>query len=102
MFWIFPDSFVRTTTGIWLYGTPFVRKIIGSDGKTKDKIPILILDTQGMFDMQTSPELTAAIFGLSTLLSSYQIYNIKFQIQEDKLQQLHYFTEFSRVARQVH
>jgi hypothetical protein len=42
--------------------------------------------------------LTAAIFGLSTLISSYQIYNISKQIQEDKLDQLDYFTQFSLVA----
>ena len=84
----------RTTTGIWMYGKPFIQ----IDKKTNEKIPILIMDTQGMFDFHTSKELTAAIFGLSTLISSYQIYNISKQIQEDKMQQLHYFLEFSRVA----
>lgn len=46
-----------------------------------------------MFDFKTSSELTASIFGLSTLISSHQIYNLSKQIQEDKLQQLDYFTQ---------
>mmetsp|Transcript_24422 Transcript_24422/g.34472 ORF Transcript_24422/g.34472 Transcript_24422/m.34472 type:complete len:616 (+) Transcript_24422:40-1887(+) len=84
----------RMTTGIWMYSKPFVRKLPDSN----EKVCLLLMDTQGMFDFRTTKELTAAIFGLSTLISSYQIYNIAKQIQEDKLQQLHYFTEFSRVA----
>lgn len=85
---------VRRTHGIWMYARPFARVLPG----TQETVAVLLMDTQGMFDFKTPPELTAAIFGLSTLVSSNQVYNIKFQIQEDKLQQLHYFTEFSRVA----
>jgi hypothetical protein len=36
---------------------------------------------QGMFDNQTSMSLTACIFGLSTLLSSLQVYNVQNRIQ---------------------
>lgn len=49
-------------------------------------IAVLLVDTQGMFDHETTMGLTAAIFGLSTLLSSYQIYNVDKRIQEDHLQ----------------
>jgi len=84
----------RATTGIWMFSKPFVR----THPRTGEKIAILLMDTQGMFDMQTPPALTASIFGLSTLISSYQIYNIPRQIQEDTLQQLHFFTEFSLCA----
>merc|ERR1711959_210525 len=83
----------RTTTGMWMFSKPFVR--VDAEGQ---EIAVLLMDTQGMFDMKTPPALTAAIFGLSTLISSYQIYNISRQIQEDTLQQLHFFTEFSRSA----
>lgn len=38
-----------------------------------------------MFDNQTSMDLTACIFGLSTLLSSYQIYNVQNRIQVPKI-----------------
>ena len=104
-----PSSIVNS----FLTWQPFVRV----NAKTGEATNVLLMDTQGMFDMQTPPALTAAIFGLSTLISSYQIYNIPrqvqasschephpiltlpyAQIQEDTLQQLHFFTEFSLCA----
>ena len=63
-----------------------------------DEVAILLVDTQGMFDHETTVGLTAAIFGLSTLLSSYQIYNVDKRIQEDNLQQLALFSEYGRMA----
>jgi len=76
-----------------MYGTPFSRTL--PSGET---VGVVLMDTQGMFDMKTSLALTAAIFGLSTLISSYQIYNVTKQIQEDYLDQLDYFTQFALVA----
>lgn len=97
----------RTTTGIWMYGTPFPRVL--PSGET---VAVVLMDTQGrktpntalyafagMFDMKTSMALTAAIFGLSTLISSYQIYNVTKQIQEDYLDQLDYFTQVCALVR---
>ena len=52
--------------------------------------------TQGMFDSETSQMMTAAIFGLSTLISSYQVYNVKERVQEDDLQHLALFSEYGR------
>ena len=83
------------TTGIWIWSEPFVRKI--STGET---VAVLLVDTQGMFDQSLSQLLTTSIFGLSTLLSSYQVYNVKNQIQEDQLQHLSLFAEYGRVALQ--
>ena len=42
--------------------------------------------------------LTAQIFGLSTLVSSFQIYNVDKRIQEDNLQHLALFSEYGRMA----
>lgn len=81
------------TTGLQMYGRPFVRT-----DKNGQKVAILLMDTQGLFDNATTTVLTNAIFGLSTLISSYEIYNVTRQLQEDKLQQLHFFTAFSRSA----
>ncbi|GAB5364623.1 hypothetical protein AAMO2058_000985600, partial [Amorphochlora amoebiformis] len=85
-------SYQRTTTGIWFYSTPFVRKIKGQD------VCVLLMDTQGLFDPMSPPEINKAIFGLSVLLSSYQILNVQNRIQEDTLQQLDYFTQFAHSA----
>lgn len=81
----------RNTTGIWMWETPFIRK-----SQTGEDIAIFLIDTQGMFDSETSQMLTASIFGLSTLLSSYQIYNVDKRVQEDNLQHLALFTEYGR------
>jgi len=83
----------RCTTGIWMWSDSFVRVLPG--GK---KVAVLLIDTQGMFDSTLSQMLTASIFGLSTLISSYQIYNVSKHIQEDNLQHLALFTEYGRVA----
>lgn len=85
----------RNTTGIWMWSEPFSRT--RADGS---KISVLLVDTQGMFDHETTMALTAAIFGLSTLLSSHQIYNVDKRIQEDNLQQLALFSEYGRMALQ--
>ncbi|CAM9437452.1 unnamed protein product [Scytosiphon promiscuus] len=83
----------RMTTGIWVWSEPFIRKT----GEGKD-VAVLVVDTQGMFDNETSMGLTACIFAVSTLLSSCQIYNVEKRIQEDHLQQLALFSEYGRMA----
>ncbi len=83
----------RLTTGIWIWSKPFVRQAI--DGT---RVAVLLIDTQGMFDNETSMNLTACIFGLSTLLSSRLVYNVEKRVQEDHLQQLALFTEYGRMA----
>ncbi|DBA05278.1 TPA: LOW QUALITY PROTEIN: hypothetical protein N0F65_007440 [Lagenidium giganteum] len=83
----------RNTTGIWMWEEPFIRT-----SQTGEEIAVFLIDTQGMFDSETSQMLTASIFGLSTLLSSYQIYNVDKRVQEDNLQHLALFTEYGRMA----
>eukprot|EP00565_Helicotheca_tamesis_P005823 CAMPEP_0185730704 /NCGR_PEP_ID=MMETSP1171-20130828/10738_1 /TAXON_ID=374046 /ORGANISM="Helicotheca tamensis, Strain CCMP826" /LENGTH=621 /DNA_ID=CAMNT_0028399815 /DNA_START=84 /DNA_END=1949 /DNA_ORIENTATION=- len=88
----------RNTTGIWMWSEPyFLKRTNPLSGKEED-IAVVLVDTQGMFDHETTMGLTAAIFGLSTLLSSYQIYNVDKRIQEDNLQQLALFSEYGRMA----
>lgn len=87
----------RNTTGMWMWSDPYFlpRPSVG------DQVAVLLVDTQGMFDHETTVGLTAAIFGLSTLLSSYQIYNVDKRIQEDNMQQLALFSEYGRIAFEV-
>lgn len=59
----------RQTTGIWMWSEPFIRKV----ATHPEPIAILLMDTQGMFDNEATMALTARIFGLSTLISSYQV-----------------------------
>lgn len=87
----------RNTTGIWMWSKPY---FLPRKDNQSEKLAVLLVDTQGMFDHETTMGLTAAIFGLSTLLSSYQIYNVDKRIQEDNLQQLALFSEYGRMALQ--
>lgn len=85
----------RNTQGIWLWSEPFVLPNKNVEG---GRMCVLLMDTQGLFDGQTGQMLTTSIFGISTLLSSYQIYNIDKRLQEDNLQHLALFSEYSRVV----
>jgi atlastin len=82
----------RNTTGIWMWSPPYVI--------SSNKV-VLLIDTQGMFDHETTMTLTTNIFGFSTLLSSYQIYNVDKRIQEDHLQQLALFSEYARLMTTI-
>lgn len=84
----------RMTTGIWMWSKHFVVTRPGSN----EKIALLVLDTQGLYDLQTSDHLTTSIFGLSTLISSYLVFNVSLQIQEDNMKSLALFAEYARVA----
>ncbi|RDD47484.1 Atlastin-1 [Trichoplax sp. H2] len=83
----------RETTGILLWDKPFLCEL--PDG---EEVVVLIMDTQGAFDKQSTIKDCAVIFALSTMISSVQIYNISQNIQEDHLQHLQIFTEYGRVA----
>ncbi|AWP11934.1 putative atlastin-3 [Scophthalmus maximus] len=81
------------TTGIQLWSEVFL--IQRSDGT---EVAVLLMDTQGAFDDQSTVKDCATIFALSTMTSSIQIYNLSQNIQEDDLQQLQLFTEYGRLA----
>ena len=83
----------RMTTGITVWSEPF--EVSSNSGEL---LSVIILDTQGLFDNETPMGLTSCIFGLSTLMSSFQVYNVANRIQEDNLQQLALFTEYGRMA----
>ncbi|XP_037032195.1 atlastin-like [Bradysia coprophila] len=83
----------RTTSGIVIWSDIFTH-----DYENGDKVAVILLDTQGTFDRQSSLLESTTIFALSTLLSSVQCYNIMQNIQEDDLQHLELFVEYSRLA----
>ncbi|XP_044881297.1 atlastin-3 isoform X1 [Mauremys mutica] len=81
------------TTGIQIWSEVFT--VEKRDGK---KVAVVLMDTQGAFDSQSTVKDCATIFALSTMTSSIQIYNLSQNIQEDDLQQLQLFTEYGRLA----
>ncbi|XP_049640214.1 atlastin-2 isoform X4 [Suncus etruscus] len=83
----------RETTGIQVWDEVFV--VSRPDGT---KVAVLLMDTQGAFDSQSTIKDCATVFALSTMTSSVQVYNLSQNIQEDDLQHLQLFTEYGRLA----
>ncbi|XP_028171836.1 atlastin isoform X3 [Ostrinia furnacalis] len=83
----------RDTTGILMWSEIFKATL-----DSGEKVAIILLDTQGAFDSESTVRDCATVFALSTMLSSVQIYNLSQNIQEDDLQHLQLFTEYGRLA----
>lgn len=83
----------RDTTGILMWSDIFTW-----DYSNGEKVAIILLDTQGSFDSQSTVRDCATIFALSTMLSSVQCYNLSQNIQEDDLLHLQLFTDYGRLA----
>ncbi|KAM3931538.1 atlastin-2 isoform 1-T1 [Leptodactylus fuscus] len=83
----------RETTGIQIWSEVFV--VDKPDGT---KVAVILMDTQGAFDSQSTIKDCATVFALSTMTSSVQVYNLSQNIQEDDLQHLQLFTEYGRLA----
>ncbi|KYO18401.1 atlastin-2 isoform X2 [Alligator mississippiensis] len=83
----------RETTGIQIWSEVFI-----IDKPNGTKVAVLLMDTQGAFDSQSTIKDCATVFALSTMTSSVQVYNLSQNIQEDDLQHLQLFTEYGRLA----
>jgi atlastin len=79
----------RDTTGVVIWSDVFL--LDHKDDKTKkiEKLAVILMDTQGLFDTKTSPTDNSRIFALGTLISSVQIFNLNDVIQENQLEYLH-------------
>lgn len=88
----------RVTTGMWLWSRPYVI-IRNKNARGRNRsLAVLLMDTQGLGDSETTRKLTNAIFGLSVLISSYQIFNLSHSLQDGHLQELALFTEYANVV----
>ncbi|GMS97583.1 hypothetical protein PENTCL1PPCAC_19758 [Pristionchus entomophagus] len=85
----------RDTVGIWMWGEPIM-----IENHLGENLAVVLLDTQGAFDNQSTYQQCTTIFALSTIVSSLQIYNVVDAIQEDSLQNLSLFVEYGRLAMQ--
>ncbi|CAO1316215.1 unnamed protein product [Diamesa serratosioi] len=82
-----------TTSGIFIWSEIFLHTT-----KLGEKVAIILMDTQGVFDNESTTRDNTFIFALSSMLSSVQIYNLQGNIQEDDLQHLQLFTEYGKAA----
>lgn len=83
----------RETTGIWMWSDIFTYDY--NDGS---KVAIILLDTQGIFDDESTVKDCTTIFAISMMMASHQCYNVMQNIQEDDLQHLQLFLEYGRLA----
>lgn len=81
------------TNGFWMWSEIFTH-----DFPNGEQIAIVLLDTQGIFDSDSSVKDCTAIFALSMLASSVQCYNLMHKIHESDLQHLDLFAEYGRLA----
>lgn len=81
------------TMGIWMWPDVFTH--VSSNG---DKLAIILLDTQGLFDDKSSLSDCNAIFSISMLISSVLCYNLKDNVRENDLHNLDMFMEYGRHA----
>lgn len=81
----------RETTGVIFWSDVFLY-----DNPNGQKIAIVVVDTQGLFDTETSTADNSKIFSLSTMLSSIQILNLNGLVQEDHLQYMQFATEYAK------
>lgn len=75
-------------------------EVFTHDYENGEKVAILVVDTQGIFDNQSDLRDCTNIFAFSMLFSSIQCYNVLNNVQEDDLNHLELFTEIGRTTIQ--
>lgn len=82
------------TKGIKIWDDVFLHT-----NETGQKIAIIVIDSQGLFDHQTSQQNNSKIFAIGTLVSSIQVFNISAQFQLDQLQHLQIAADYANVSK---
>lgn len=83
----------RVTCGILMWSEVFLH-----DSPALGKIAIVLMDTQGLFDNQTTLQGNSVIFALSSMVVSMQIYNVMNNLNENDLQLMQLFAEYGKAA----
>lgn len=86
----------RHTSGIVIWSDVFLYDAPINNTSKVEKIAIILMDTQGLFDPKTSPSDNSKIFALGTLISSVQIFNLNDVVQENQLEYLHMATDYAK------
>ncbi|XP_050722071.1 atlastin-like isoform X1 [Eriocheir sinensis] len=85
----------RETTGVLLWSEPFLIK-----RRSGEEIAVILMDTQGTFDIQSSMKDSTTVFALTTMVASVLVYNLMNNIQEDDLMNLQLFTSYGMMAQE--
>nr|XP_039259586.1 atlastin-3-like [Styela clava] len=74
---------------------PEIFEVPSENGKM---VSVMIVDTQGLFDNDNTPDTNAKILSISTLLCSHQILNIQNRLDERDLEHLQLSVEYACAA----
>jgi atlastin len=88
-----PEGSERDTAGIFIWSEVLVTHL--SNG---EQVAVILMDVQGAFDSKSAARDCAAMFALSTLLSSVQIIALSYNIEQADLQLLQLIAECGRYA----
>ncbi|XP_077970244.1 uncharacterized protein LOC120348673 [Styela clava] len=84
------------TMGILMWSKPYFANLHG-----KNKVAILLMDTQGAFDNENDIAQSSKIITMSLAISSHLIYNVNKCLRTDKLQFFETFLEHAKMARKL-
>lgn len=84
-----------TTKGIWAWPEIFVHDNITYGAESGNKVAIIVLDTEGLFHIDTDLRHNTMIFALSTMFSSMQGYNVFKDVNGDTMQFLDIFSTYT-------
>ncbi|CAG7733432.1 unnamed protein product [Allacma fusca] len=85
----------RVTAGINIWSEPFIHDLNG------EQVAVLLLDCQGLYDERTTQQQNATVFSLSCLLSSVMIYNAKNKIEDELLEKLRFFSNYTKAVSTI-
>ncbi|CAG7666757.1 unnamed protein product, partial [Allacma fusca] len=77
------------TMGVNIWSEPFFHT------HKEEEVAVLLLDCQGFYDRTLDTEKSAAIFALSSLLSSVLIYNVTTKLDTDVLEKIQEFSKYT-------
>jgi len=80
---------------VLIWSEPFLVK-----RKSGEEIAVVLMDTQGTFDTQSSMKDSTVVFALTTMISSVLVYNLMNNVQEDDLMNLQLFTSYGMMAQE--
>jgi atlastin len=88
-------GYAADTKGILFWPDVFLH-----DDESGEKVAIILMDTQGLFEIGSTFQENARIFSLSTLISSIQIVNISGVMQENLIEYLEMATNLTKFISQ--
>lgn len=83
------------TSGISMWSDVFTY-----DSENGEKLAILVMDTQGVFDSQTSKDLCTVLFATSLMMASTQCYNVMNDIHQPDIDHLELFMGYCGLVRE--